>query len=193
MSSTSSPPRTPSPISPDPEDCYTGPGMTQEWLEAQNLQPRAKLEKIYDSTVYERPHLLHYGIGIDLHRVQREESLVPWARQRGLYRDPGKGLRVSLGWALAETAENVVNYLSERVRFRFDLILPYSADYDAVIAIYNNYDGPTNLLKEEAEAKIIKLLRDVVNDPDQEPMWYFDTQKAFGDRRFPSRRLRRRC
>ncbi|KAI0029025.1 hypothetical protein K488DRAFT_89147 [Vararia minispora EC-137] len=166
------------------------PGYTREQLEAWDLLPMKMLQKHLDPLFYEKPPLLHFGIGLDINRAAEGESLVPWARERGLCSEPRKGY--TKGFALAQTARNVVRYLSERCSYRFQLVIPWSVDYDAIIAIYNNYDLPDNILDDETEGMIMDVLRRVVNDPNQEPMWYYDRDRAYGSDYYPSRRLKRR-
>ncbi|KAI0026801.1 hypothetical protein K488DRAFT_75067 [Vararia minispora EC-137] len=171
MSSVSSSQSSIDSVSVDPSARYrSAQGYTRSQLEAWDLLPMEMLEEYHDPLVYEKPPLLHYGIGLDLHRAGNGESLVPWARERGLYVEPKREIfnpDFNLGMALAKTMDNVVKYLSKRCGYRFEHVLPWSVDYDGVIAIYNNYDLAESALNEETQANIIEVLREVVNDPNQ--------------------------
>ncbi|KAI0029028.1 hypothetical protein K488DRAFT_89150 [Vararia minispora EC-137] len=188
----SSPPSSPPPIdsvlSGQPAHRHRPQGYTREHLEAWDLLPMRLLKEHHDPLVYEKPPLLHFGIGLDVERAAKGESLVPWARERGLNVEPEKGF--DLGFALSETARNVVKYLTDKCAYRFELIVPWSADYDTIIAIYNNYDLPANILDDETEGMIMDVLREIMNDPNQEPLWYYDRKRAFGSAHYPSRRLK---
>ncbi|KAI0029027.1 hypothetical protein K488DRAFT_73300 [Vararia minispora EC-137] len=173
-----------------PSRVHNAQGYTREQLEAWDLLPMEMLEEHHDPLFYERPPLLHFGIGLDLDRAEKGESLVPWAREHGLCAEPEEGF--SLGFALAQTTRNILKYLSNKYRYRVELIFPWSMDYDAVFAIYNNYDLPDNMLDDEKEGMIMDALRQVVNDPNQVPMWYYDRERAYGSDRYPSRKLKRR-
>ncbi|KAI0029110.1 hypothetical protein K488DRAFT_89068 [Vararia minispora EC-137] len=153
--------------------------------------PKKKLTPSVNPEYTPCPRLLHYGIGYKSLDVIAGQSLGAYAREHNLVVTESPDLPDFYhAYAVYETMEKCVKHLSEHTRHNLELIVPYSFDYDFIIAIYSNYSlSYDGCLVPEEEKEVLDDIRKAIGDKKQEPMWYFNVAREYGHMRYPNGRL----
>ncbi|KAI0034818.1 hypothetical protein K488DRAFT_83658 [Vararia minispora EC-137] len=107
-----------------------------------------------------RPPLLHFGFGVKTSTLDAGESLVRYAKEKGLYED--------------------IFDDDGSLDIGATIIIPYSLKYDIVVAVYSNWDIENDRLPPREEKKIFDAIRQVLGDPEQVPIWYHDALEEKG-------------
>ncbi|KAI0029022.1 hypothetical protein K488DRAFT_89144 [Vararia minispora EC-137] len=117
---------------------------------------------------------VHYGIGFTVKALYKRGALVRYAQEKGLLEDVGGLDAFHDKAAVVSAMTRAIQHLSWTLNYQLEVVWPYSAKYDLLVSVYTNHDLVFNIMDKRREAKVLDAIREIVGDPDQAPMWYYD-------------------
>jgi hypothetical protein len=114
--------------------------------------------------------LLYYGFGVTAADMRADKSIMAYAISEDLLHDTKDEMfRIGL------TVLRVVRHLSKQCNHPVYLCTPYSKKYAFVIAVWWNWTLLDDFQGKEETYKTLDVIKKAIGDPDQKPLWYYDS------------------
>jgi hypothetical protein len=121
-----------------------------------------------------RARLLFYGFGCTWEAFDEGGSLFEYAQPVPYHPNDSRPIRRT------RTLHCVLQKLGTKLNHRIYFTIPYSSEYDLVIALYKNWRMPEEAIDDEdLEFDALEEIKNAVGDATQDPMWYFDAVQPY--------------